>query len=155
MKHDENEQNHNKGPAGSGSEPNGKSQMKKIIYLIFSLLALSAQAQQQTHPPKLTPAERIAVIDTLVAKINALYVYEELAKQMTAANWAVCQISLAATLIDDAKAKHGAERHESAQNATEALQKAQKVLSNKSAYFANMIAQFLQDAKSVDNDGLK
>ncbi len=59
--------------------------MKKIIYLIFSLFALSAQAQQQTHPPKLTPAERIAVIDTLVAKVNALYVYEDLAKQMTAA----------------------------------------------------------------------
>ena len=59
--------------------------MKKIIYLIFSLFALSAQAQQQTHPPELTPAERIAVIDTLVAKVNALYVYEELAKRMTAA----------------------------------------------------------------------
>ena len=68
-----------------GQKPNGKSQMKKIIYLIFSLFGLSAQAQQQTPPPKLTPAERIAVIDTLVAKVNTLYVYEELAKQMTAA----------------------------------------------------------------------
>ena len=59
--------------------------MTKILCLIVSLFALSAWAQQQAQPPQFTAAERTEVIDTLVAKVNKLYVYEEVAKKMTAA----------------------------------------------------------------------
>jgi ribosomal protein S15P/S13E len=59
--------------------------MKKIIYLTCFISALTAHAQEQVQPPKLTAAERNTVIDTLIAKIDALYVYEDLAKKMTKA----------------------------------------------------------------------
>jgi hypothetical protein len=59
--------------------------MKNTISLLCCLFAFAANAQQQVVPSKLTTAERQAVIDTLIAKVNALYVYEDVAKKMTAA----------------------------------------------------------------------
>jgi len=59
--------------------------MKKIICLFCFISILNVQAQQPVQPPKLTAAERTTVIDTLIAKINSLYVYEDIAKKMTAA----------------------------------------------------------------------
>ncbi|HTH50064.1 MAG TPA: S41 family peptidase [Candidatus Limnocylindria bacterium] len=59
--------------------------MPKITSLIVGLLALSTRAEPPPQPPQFTAAERTEVIGTLVAKVNALYVYEELAKKMTAA----------------------------------------------------------------------
>ena len=59
--------------------------MKKIIYLVYFISVLGVKAQQQVQSAKLKAAERNTVIDTLIAKINSLYVYEDLAKKMTAA----------------------------------------------------------------------
>lgn len=58
---------------------------KKIICLACCALALTAGAQQPAQPPKLSDTERKTVIDTLMAKVESLYVYEDMAKRMTAA----------------------------------------------------------------------
>ncbi|QHV95653.1 S41 family peptidase [Spirosoma endbachense] len=58
--------------------------MKGILCSLGYLMAFAANAQQQAQPPKFTSAERQAVIDTLIAKVNRLYVYEDVAKKMTA-----------------------------------------------------------------------
>lgn len=59
--------------------------MKKITMLFFCLIMLTANAQQQSLPPKLTSAERNEVIDTLLAKVNAIYVFKDIAKKMSEA----------------------------------------------------------------------
>jgi len=59
--------------------------MKNIIIAGCCLVSFIANSQQQHQPPKLNAAERKMVIDTLIFKINALYVYEDLAKKMTLA----------------------------------------------------------------------
>ena len=57
--------------------------MRKITCSLCCLMAFAANAQQQVQPPRFTPAERQAVIDTLIAKVSSFYVYEDVAKKMT------------------------------------------------------------------------
>jgi len=59
--------------------------MKYIAIVIFCLIKSAANAQQPAFPPKLIAAERNEVIDTLLAKLNAIYVYEDMAKKMSEA----------------------------------------------------------------------
>lgn len=59
--------------------------MTKIACFVAGLFALSVRAEQSAQPPQFTTAERTEVIDTLISKVNTLYVYEELARKMTAA----------------------------------------------------------------------
>ena len=64
--------------------------MNKIVFTVLFPIALTlgahAQDKHATNSGKnMGAAERKAVIDTLVAKVNALYVYEDVAKKMTAA----------------------------------------------------------------------
>ena len=56
--------------------------MKKIIGLLYCLTALGANAQQTPAPPKFNAKERNEVIDTLAKKIEAIYSYENIAKEM-------------------------------------------------------------------------
>ncbi|SEO35409.1 S41 family peptidase [Mucilaginibacter sp. OK283] len=60
--------------------------MKKIVFTSLLLIAygLPVQAQDKATQ-KMGAAERKAVIDTLVVKVNALYVYEDVAKKMATA----------------------------------------------------------------------
>jgi hypothetical protein len=67
-----------------------KNHMNKILLTLLLLIALApgASAQDQNASGagnKMGAAERKAVIDTLVAKVNALYVYEDVAKKMATA----------------------------------------------------------------------
>ncbi|WP_447641949.1 MULTISPECIES: S41 family peptidase [Chitinophagaceae] len=59
--------------------------MKKIINLLFYIVTITANAQQNSVPSKLTLLERNEVIDTLINRLNALYVYEDVAKKMSTA----------------------------------------------------------------------
>jgi len=60
--------------------------MKKVVFasLLLIVYGLPGQAQDKAAP-KMTAAERKSVIDTLAAKVSALYVYEDIAKKMAAA----------------------------------------------------------------------
>lgn len=58
--------------------------MKKILLLLFYLVALKVSAQQ-TASPKLTAAERSQVIDTLVVKLHELYPFPDTTKKMVEA----------------------------------------------------------------------
>jgi hypothetical protein len=67
-----------------------KNHMKKILFAMLFPIAFGmiahAQDKNATDPgKKMEPAERRSVIDTLIAKVNALYVYEDVAKKMTTA----------------------------------------------------------------------
>jgi hypothetical protein len=64
--------------------------MNKIVFIVLFPIpfALAAHAQDKNatgSDKKMGAAERKAVIDTLVAKVNTLYVYEDVAKKMTMA----------------------------------------------------------------------
>ncbi|AKD53677.1 hypothetical protein SD10_00940 [Spirosoma radiotolerans] len=58
--------------------------MKRSSCLLGWLLSFAVNAQQQAQLPRLTAAERQSVIDTLIAKVNSLYIYEDVAQKMTA-----------------------------------------------------------------------
>jgi hypothetical protein len=67
-----------------------ENHMNKILctFSFLTALALGARGQDKNAAVagnKMAAAERKAVIDTLVAKVNALYVYEDIAKKMTSA----------------------------------------------------------------------
>jgi retinol-binding protein 3 len=55
--------------------------IKTFVTLFFISLALMGRTQQQ--PEKFSSAERNQVIDTLVERINRIYVYDSVAKKMT------------------------------------------------------------------------
>jgi hypothetical protein len=59
--------------------------MKRIIYCCFCLTAFAANAQNSKQLSALTTEERNSVIDTLIVKLNALYVYQDVANKMTEA----------------------------------------------------------------------